>query len=60
MVFSQLVLLRYSRLTSPERISIFIPNDIKDVLVGILLGDALISRRSATANSRLVYGQTKA
>ncbi len=35
-----------------------LPNDIKDVLVGILLGDAHIARRSSTANSRLVYAQT--
>ena len=35
-----------------------LPNEIKDVLVGILLGDAYIVRRSSTANSRLVYAQT--
>jgi hypothetical protein len=37
---------------------IYIPDDIKEILVGILLGDAHIARRSATANSRLVYAQT--
>jgi hypothetical protein len=37
---------------------IIIPDDIKDVLVGILLGDAHIVRRSPTSNSRLVYAQT--
>jgi hypothetical protein len=37
---------------------ITIPNDIKDVLIGILLGDSHISRRSPTANSRLIYAQT--
>jgi hypothetical protein len=35
-----------------------IPNDIKEVLVGILLGDAHIVKRSSTSNSRLVYAQT--
>ena len=35
-----------------------LPDEIKDILVGILLGDAHISRRSSTANSRLVYAQT--
>ncbi len=34
------------------------PDEIKDILVGILLGDAHIERRSSTANSRLVYSQT--
>lgn len=37
---------------------ITIPDEIKDILVGILLGDAHIVRRSSTANSRLVYAQT--
>jgi len=37
---------------------ITIPDDVKDILVGILLGDAHIVRRSSTANSRLVYAQT--
>jgi hypothetical protein len=31
---------------------------VKEILVGILLGDAHIVRRSSTANSRLVYAQT--
>lgn len=35
-----------------------IPDEVKDILVGILLGDAHIARRSSTANSRLVYAQT--
>jgi len=34
------------------------PNDLKEVLIGILLGDAHIVRRSSTCNSRLVYAQT--
>lgn len=46
------------RLSSSERKLITIPNDIKDVLVGILLGDAHIVKRSSTGNSRLVYAQT--
>lgn len=37
---------------------IIIPNEIKDVLVGILLGDAHIVKRSSTGNSRIVYAQT--
>src|SRR5436305_1038076 len=46
------------RLSSVERALITMPDDIKDVLIGILLGDAHIVRRSSTSNSRLVYAQT--
>lgn len=47
-----------SPLSLDERALITISNDIKDVLVGIILGDAHIVRRSSTGNSRLVYAQT--
>ena len=46
------------RLSSADRALIIIPDEIKDIIVGILLGDAHIVRRSSTANSRLVYAQT--
>ncbi len=46
------------RLSSAERALITIPNELRDILVGILLGDAHIVRRSSTGNSRLVYAQT--
>jgi hypothetical protein len=46
------------RLSSAERTLITIPEEIKDILVGILLGDAHIVKRSSTSNSRLVYAQT--
>ena len=46
------------RLSSIERALITIPDDIKDILVGILLGDAHIVKRSPLSNSRLVYAQT--
>lgn len=35
-----------------------ISDDLKEVLIGILLGDGHIVKRSSTANSRLVYAQT--
>lgn len=47
-----------TRLSSAETALITIPNDIKDILVGILISDAHIVRRSSTCNSRLVYAQT--
>lgn len=34
------------------------PDEIKDILVGILLGDGHIVRRSSTSNARLVFAQT--
>lgn len=46
------------RSSSADRALVSIPEDLKEVLVGILLGDAHIVRRSSTANSRLVYAQT--
>ena len=45
-------------LSSAERVLITIPDNIKEILVGILLGDAHIVRRSPLSNSRLVYAQT--
>jgi hypothetical protein len=47
-----------TRLSSAERILTTIPDYIKDILVGVLLGDANIVRRSSTGNSILVYAQT--
>jgi hypothetical protein len=46
------------RLSLNERKNILISNDIADILVGILLGDAHIARRSPTGNSRLMYTQS--
>jgi hypothetical protein len=34
------------------------PEEIKEILVGLLLGDAHISRRSSSSNSRLMFAQT--
>ena len=47
-----------SPLSLDEGAFITISDDIKDVLVGIILGDAHIVKRSYTGNSRLVYAQT--
>jgi hypothetical protein len=44
-----------TRLSSSERILITVPDYIKDILVGVLLGDAYIVRRYSTGNSILVY-----
>jgi LAGLIDADG DNA endonuclease family len=46
------------RLSSVERALITIPVDVKEILVGILLGDAHIVKRSFLSNSRLTYTQT--
>ena len=47
-----------TRLSAADRKLILMPDDIKDVLIGILLGDAHIMKRSSTSNSRLMYAQT--
>nr|YP_009722347.1 hypothetical protein [Morchella importuna]QGN66749.1 hypothetical protein [Morchella importuna] len=46
------------RLSAAERAKITIPEETKEALVGTLLGDAHIVRRSSTSNSRLVFAQT--
>lgn len=46
------------RLSLSERALIKLPLETKEILVGILLGDAHIVQRSSTGNSRLVYAQT--
>ena len=45
-------------MSAAQRVTIELSNDTKDMLVGLLLGDAHLSRRSLTANSRLIYAQT--
>lgn len=47
-----------TRLSPSERALIKLPDEVQDTLIGILLGDGHISRRSSTANSRLIYAQT--
>ena len=47
-----------TRLSSSHRAIVILPDEVKQVLIGILLGDAHIVRRSSTGNSRLVYAQT--
>ena len=46
------------RLSPSERAFVKLPTEVKEILTGILLGDGHISRRSSTANSRLLYAQT--
>lgn len=46
------------RLSYSERASIELPGEVKEILIGILLGDGHIVRRSPSSNSRLVYAQT--
>ena len=41
-----------------ERALIKLQTEVQEILIGILLGDGHISRRSSTANSRLIYAQT--
>lgn len=43
------------RLSAAERKLIVMADTIKDVLIGIILGDAHIVKRSSTSNARLMY-----
>jgi hypothetical protein len=45
-------------LSKIQREEILVPKGINEVLVGILLGDAHIEKRSSTSNARLKYAQT--
>lgn len=45
------------RLSYSERASIELPGEVKEILIGILLGDGHIVRRSPSSNLRLVYAQ---
>lgn len=46
------------RLTKDQRALIHIPNDIGEILVGIMLSDGHIVRRSLTSNPRFVFSQS--
>ena len=58
MLFSARSTKGVTRLSSSDRALVTLPDEVKEVLIGILLGDAHIVRRSPSANSRLVYAQT--
>ena len=45
-------------LTKTERSSLVLDESQKSILIGLLLGDAHINRKSLTGNSRLIYGQS--
>jgi hypothetical protein len=46
------------RLSRVERALVTLPNEIKEMLIRILLDDGHIVKRSPTANSRFTYTQT--
>ena len=46
------------RLSKVERADISIPEEIKEILVGIMLGDGHIVKRTPTSNARLMFAQT--
>ena len=46
------------RLTKRERNLIFIPDNLNEVLVGIMLSDGHIPRRSFTSNPRFIFSQS--
>jgi len=46
------------RLSKIERNAINLPDEIKEALVGIMLSDGHISRRSLTCNARFTFSQS--
>lgn len=46
------------RLSKAERTDILLPEVTKDILIGILLGDGHIVKRSPTSSYRFVFTQT--
>ena len=46
------------RLSKLERSKINLENPLDEIIVGLLLGDGHIQRRSITGNSRFIYGQS--
>jgi hypothetical protein len=46
------------RLSKKERANILLPEKVKETLIGIMLGDGHIAKRSSTSNCRLVFAQT--
>lgn len=46
------------RLTPKERENVYLPSNLKDILIGLLLGNGHIWRRSLTGYSRFIYSQS--
>ena len=46
------------RLSKLERSKLTIENPLNEIIIGLLLGDGHIQKRSVTGNSRFMYGQS--
>lgn len=46
------------RLSKADKSKIIIDNPLNEIIIGLLLGDGHIQRRSLNGNSRLIYGQS--
>lgn len=57
-IFAPLIFSVVKRLTKKKRTLIKIPLEVGDALIGILLGDGHIQKRSLKGNSRLMFIQT--
>lgn len=50
---------KYStRLTKVERSKLIIPCELNDIIIGLLLGDGHIQKRSISGNSRFIYAES--
>jgi hypothetical protein len=46
------------RLTKVERSQIIIENPLNEIIIGLLLGDGHVQKRSKIGNSRFIYAQS--
>jgi len=46
------------RLSQNERVTLILPENKEEVLIGIMLSDGHIQRRSLTANARFLFNQS--
>ena len=46
------------RLSKSDRIKITIESPLNEIMIGLLLGDGHIQKRSINGNSRFIYGQS--
>jgi hypothetical protein len=59
LVYSQnLSTITKKRLSKFERSQLTIENPLNEIIIGLLLGDGHIQKRSLTGNSRFIYGQS--
>jgi LAGLIDADG DNA endonuclease family len=57
-MYGKSIITKRIRLNKAERNAINLPDNIKEVLVGIMLSDGHLARRSITGNARFIFSQS--